>query len=226
MMNNSKFYLLASLVLMLGLGLWLTGCESDTVAPHDETPALTSEDVAYQAATMASAAGTILPQLVEYSGPNKNEYTYTFSAPSDVSGTIYFDFRTGGAEGSPAPYDTADWGRLYTATGEPVTVALGIGGGLDLTFDITAGITRDPDTALVNGGGTFTSGDYGATFTFTDLEIIQNADYPASGTMTFVSGNYTMTVTFDGTSTAVISLNGTPTWTINLDNASIQDIPG
>jgi len=87
-MMNKKIYLLAALMLMLGLGLWLTGCESDTVAPHDETPELTSEDVAYQSAAMGVATSQVLPQLVEYEDNDKNEYSYTFPAGSDVTGTV------------------------------------------------------------------------------------------------------------------------------------------
>lgn len=225
-MKNKKILWLASLTLMLAVGLWLTGCESDTVAPHDETPELTSEDVAYQAAAMASAAGQFLPQLVEFSGSDKNEYSYTFPAGGDVTGTIQFDFRTGGSGGDPAPYDTADWGRLFTAAGENISFAVGLGGSIDLKFSIVADITRDPDTAtlLEGSGGTFTSGDYGAVFSFADLVVVRDGDYPASGSMTFVSGNFSITVTFDGSNIAVATLNDSLSWSVNLDDASITPI--
>ena len=227
-MMNKKIYLLAALMLMLGLGLWLTGCESDTVAPHDETPALTEEDAAYQAAAMASAAGQFLPQLVEYNGSDKNEYSYTFPAEGDVSGTIYFDFRNGGADGTPAPYNTANWGSLFTAADEEISFAVGYGGSIDLKFSIFADITRDPDTAtlLEGSGGTFTSGAYSATFSFADLVVVRDGDYPASGSMSFVSGGFTLTVTFDGTNIAVASLSGGASWSVNLDDATITPIGG
>ena len=227
-MKNRKIYLLASLVMMLGLGLWLTGCESDTVAPHDETPELTGEDVAYQAAAMASATGLVLPQLVEYNGTDKNAYSYDFPAGGDISGTINFDFRTGGADGTPAPYNTADWGRLFTAAGEEISFAVGIGGSVELTFDIFANITRSPDTAtlLTGSAGTFTSGAYSATFSFADLVVIRDGDYPASGTMTFVSGLYTVTVTFDGTNMAMATLTGGGSWYVNLDTGAITPVDG
>ena len=228
MMNNRKFTLLASLLLVLGLGLWLTGCESDTVAPHDGTPELTDEDVAYQTAAMASAVGLVLPQLVEYSDPSKNEYDYTFPAGGDLTGTIHFDFRVSGADGNPATYDTAGWGRLFTAVDESISFAVGFGGSIELTFDIMADITRDPDTAtiLTGSGGTFTSGDYSASFSFEDLVVVRNGDYPTSGSMTFVSGGFTMTVTFNGSNTAVISLNDIATWTVNLDDATLTEMGG
>jgi len=222
-MMNKKIYLLAALMLMLGLGLWLTGCESDTVAPHDETPELTSEDVAYQSAAMGVATSQVLPQLVEYEDNDKNEYSYTFPAGSDVTGTVHFDFRNGGPTGDPAPYDTATWGRLYTLSGETVSVEIGYGGSIDLEFDITATLSQDPDSATCSGGGTFTSGDYSATFTFDALVVVEGASYPTGGSMTFVSGEYTMTVTFDGSSVAVISYNGENMWNINLVDGSISD---
>ena len=226
MMNSSKYYRLVALALLLGAGMWLAGCESDTVAPHDETPELTSEDVAYQAAAMGAAAGQFLPQLVEFSGNDKNEYSYTFPAGSDISGTIQFDFRTGGADGSPATYSAADWGKLFTAPGENISFAVGAGGSIDLKFSIVADITRDPDTAtlLEGSGGTFTAGDYGAVFSFADLVVVRDGDYPAAGTMVFVSGNYSMTLTFDGTNIAVVTFNGAAAWTVNLDDATIEPI--
>ncbi len=225
-MNSKKIFGLACLALMLGATLWLTGCESDSVAPHDETPELTSEDVAYQAAAMASAVGIVLPQLVEFSEPTKNEYFYTFPSGSDVSGTVHFDFRLGGANGSPAPYDTADWGHLFTATGETVSFAVGIGGSVELKFDILADITRTPDTAtlLQGSAGTFTSGAYGAVFSFADLVVVRDGNYPSEGSMAFTSGNYTITVAFDGSNMAVATLNDSLRWEVNLDDASITPI--
>ncbi len=225
-MTNKKIYLLACLALLLGAGLWLTGCESDTVAPHDELPEVSSEDAAYQAAAMASAAGQFLPQLVEYNGTDKNEYSYTFPGDSAVSGTILFDFRMGSADGAPAPYDTATWGKIYTDAGENISFAVGLGGSIDLKFSIAADITRDPDTAtlLEGSGGTFTSGDYTAVFSFADLVVIRDGDYPAAGSMTFLSGNYSVTVTFDGSNIAVLTIVDGSSWSVNLDDGSITPI--
>ena len=175
---------------------------------------------------MGVATGYVLPQLVEYEEAAKNTYQYTFPAGSDVSGTVQFDFRNGGPTGTPAPYDTANWGRIFTATGASLTVEIGIGGGIGVSFDITADLSQNPDTATCNGGGTFTSGDYVASFSFNDLEVVENIAYPTDGSMTFVSGGYTMTVTFNGTSTAVISVNGTNTWNINLVDGSISAYTG
>ncbi len=226
MMNSSKYLRLVALALLLGAGLWLAGCESDTVAPHEDAPALTSEDVAYQTAAMGSSVGHVLPQLVEFSDTNKDEYSYTFPASSDITGTVYFDFRTGGADGTPATSDVADWGRLFTAEGEELSFEVGLGGSVELKFSVVADITRDPDTAtlLVGSGGTFTAGDYGAVFSFADLVVVRDGDYPASGSMTFVSGDYSMTLTFDGTNIAVITFNEVVSWTVDLDDGTITPV--
>ncbi len=225
MMNNRKIISLAALALLLGAGLWITGCESDTVAPHENTPALDSEDVAYQSAAMGSAAARVLPRIVEFAPVNKNEYTYDFTG-DPLTGTVYFDFRNGGAEGTPATYNAANWGRMYTATGSPVSFAVGIGGSIEVDFNIMATIVQATQTATIldGSGGTFTAGDYVATFSFSNLVVRAGADYPLSGSMTFVSAGYTMTLDFDGTNIAVITFNGAQSWTVNLDDGSVTPI--
>ncbi len=227
MMNNRKLYLLTALALMLGASMWLAGCESDPVAPHDQLPALTSEDAAYQAAAMGAATGRVLPELLDYSGPLKTEYTYDFpDMGSDVTGTVHFDFRTGGADGESANYDVADWGRMYTAADSPLSFAVGIGGSVELDLDIFADIDQATDTAtfLAGSAGTFTAGDYIATFAFDGVVVTSGDDYPSAGTMTFVSGGYELVVTFDGDNTATVSLNGVITWVVNLDNGEITEV--
>jgi hypothetical protein len=226
MMNNKKFYSLAALALLLGAGLWLTGCESDTVAPHESLPELTTEDVAYQTAAMGAASARVLPQIVEFTAPgSKNEYEYTFSG-DPVTGSVLFDFRTGGADGTSAPYNTADWGRMYTGVQAPLSFAVGIGGSVVVDFDIMASIVQATGTATLLDGsaGNFTAGDYTATFSFSGLMVRAGADYPLGGTMTFISGGHTMTMGFDGTSTATITFNGAMAWTVNLDDGSITEI--
>ncbi len=226
MMFNRKIALLAALTLLLVTGLWLSGCESDPVAPHDDAPALTSEDVAYQAGALASAAARVLPQFVEFTGPGKNEYSYDFAGESAVTGVVYFDFRTGGPDGTPASYDVGDWGRMYTASGAPLSFAVGIGGSVELDFDITADIVQATDTATLLPGstGTFTAGDYVATFSFADVVVTAGDNYPSGGTMTFTSSGKTMTVTFDGDNLVNIDLEGGGSWTVNLDDGSITEI--
>ena len=226
-MKNKKIYLLAAFALMLGACLWLTGCESDTVAPHDELPQLTDEDKAYQAAAMGAAAGRVLPQIVEFDGTSKNEYTYSFPADgSDLTGNIYFDFRMGNADGAPAAFDAASWGNMFTAANEPIVFAVGVGGTVEVDFNIVASLVQATNTATLLEGsqGTFTAGDYSATFAFDGVIVTAGADYPAGGTMTFTSGGTVLIVTFDGDNTATISLNGIITWILNLDDGSITEI--
>ncbi len=227
MKTNRKLYLLTALVLMLGASFWLTGCESDSVAPHDQLPALNSEDVAYQAAAVGAAASRVLPQIVDFSGTDKTEYTYTFpSEGSQVTGSVYFDFRNGGAEGASADYDVATWCRMNTATDAPLIFAVGAGGSVELDFNIFADIVQATHTATLLDGsvGTFTGGDYIATFAFDGVVVTAGDDYPSGGTMTFVSGGHVLVVTYDGDETATISLDDVETWIVNLETGEITEV--
>ena len=223
-MMNKKITLLAVLALMLGLGLFVAGCESDSVAPNDEAPALSDEEVAGQAAAMASAAAQVLPQIVEYSPTNKDVYSYSFGGEPDVTGTVWFDFRTGGADGTPATYTAGDWCHMYTADGEAITFAVGIGGEVLVTVDVMASIVQATDTATLLGSstGTFTAGVYHALFRFDDVVVTAGQNYPSGGTMTFVSGARVLTVTFDGDNTAVVTLEGGGSWVLDLDDGSFS----
>lgn len=225
-MRNRNISLLVSLALLLGTGLWLAGCSSDSVAPHEQAPALSSDDVAHQAGAMGSAAAQVLPQIVEFSDSNKNEYTYTFPAQGDVSGVVYFDFRLGGAQGTPATFNAADYGRMYTAADAPIVFEVGIGGSVEVDFQILADIDQGTDTAtlLEGSSGTFTAGDYTASFSFENVVVTAGAAYPGGGTMTFVSGGHTVVLTFNGTHTATISYNGVISWTVNLDDGSLTEV--
>ncbi len=224
---NKTIYLLTALTLMLGAGLWLTGCESDTVAPHDNLPELTPEDVAYQAGALATASGRFLPQLVEFSGTDKTEYTYTFPAQgSDVTGTVHFDFRLGGADGSSADFDAADWGHMYTGIDSPLSFAVGAGGNVELKFSILADIVQATQTAtlLEGSAGTFVGGDYLAVFSFDGVVITAGEGYPSAGIITFISSGHVLVVTFDGDETATISLDDVPTWIVNLNSGVLVEV--
>jgi len=227
MKTNRKLYLLTVLALMLGASLWLTGCESDPVAPHDQLPALNSEDVAYQAAAVGAAASRVLPQIVDFSGTDKTEYTYTFPTEgSQVNGSVYFDFRNGGPDGASADYDVATWCRMFTETDAPLVFAVGAGGTVELDFNIFADIVQATHTATLLAGsvGTFTGGDYVATFAFDGVVVTAGENYPSGGAMTFVSGGYELVVTFDGDNTATISLDGEDTWIVNLEDGTVTEV--
>ncbi len=227
MKTNRKLYLLTALALMLGASLWLTGCESDSVAPHDQLPALISEDVAYQAAAVSAAASRVLPQLVDFVGTDKTAYTYTFPAVgSQVTGSVYFDFRNCGPDGASADYDVATWGWMYTETDSPLIFAVGIGGSVELDFNIFANIVQSTHTATLLEGsvGTFTGGDYAATFAFDGVVVTAGESYPSGGTMTFISGGHVLVVTYDGDETATVSLNDEVTWIVNLETGDITEV--
>ncbi|PID79771.1 hypothetical protein CSB20_09120 [bacterium DOLZORAL124_64_63] len=223
-MMNTKHTLRAVLALMLMLSLFLTGCASDSVAPHDEAPALSDEGVATQAAAMALVTAHVLPRMVEYSSTNKDMYSYEFSDEDVVAGTIWLDFRTGGADGAPATYSAGDWCRMHTADGEAIGFAVGLDSQIAVTLNIMADIVQATDTATVRAGsgGTFTAGAYSATFDFADVVVTAGQNYPAGGTMTFVSGARVLTVTFDGDETAVATLAGGGSWVLNLEDGSIN----
>jgi len=223
-MMNKKLTLLAVLALMLGLGLFMTGCESDSVAPNEEPPTLSDDEVAGQAAAMASAAAQVLPQIVEYSPTNKDLYSYDFSGQNAVTGTVWFDFRTGGADGTSATYSTGDYCHMYTADGEAIVFEVGVGGEIEVTVSVMASIVQATDTAtlLEGSAGTFTAGAYNATFSFAGVVVTAGQNYPSGGTMTFVSGGRTLTVTFDGDNTAVVTLEGGGSWVLDLDDGSVS----
>lgn len=200
---------------LLAAGVYLGGCESDATAPQDLVPALTEEDAAHQAGYMAMAVAQVGPTVVTYSDARKNLYSRSFIG--DVSGTVWLDFRLGGSGGTPATWSAGDWARLYTAGGEPLTFAIGESGGATMNLDITADINQGLNSAVLGGGGTFQSGAYLATFAFTNLAVTAAGDYPTGGTMSFTSGAFAMTVAFDGTNLATITVTGHGTWFFNLD---------
>lgn len=204
---------------LLAWGLLLGGCESDALAPQDPAPALSEQEAAGQAGLVAMAVSQVGPQVVTFSEAGKTVYSRSFLG--DVSGTVWLDFRLGGAGGTSANWSTGDWARLYTADDEPLNLAIGEGGSVQLTLDIDADINQGQDTAVVGGGGTFTSGVYGATFAFTDLTVAAASGYPTGGTMTFTGAGFVMTVSFNGTNLATIAVTGHGTWSLNLDTGAV-----
>lgn len=214
------------LPLLLAGGLVLGGCNNDAVAPHDEAPALTAGDVAGQAGFVAMATGIVGPQTVEFTAKSdKNSYSHVF-AGGNVAGTIFLDFFTGGAGGTSATPDVADYVNLYTADGAPLilTVGLeGLEGTIALGFDIAADLDRDanPDTATITGGGTFASGPYTADFTFGGVVVASGASYPSAGTLSLTGSGFTMTVTFNGTNMANMVDGDGALYRINLDTGEV-----
>jgi hypothetical protein len=221
MIDNLRGRTAAALLVpvLLAAGMFLGGCESDATAPQDSAPALTAQDAANQAGYVALAVAQVGPAVVTFNGAGKTVYSHSFLG--DVSGTVKLDFRLGGSEGTSATWSAGDWARLYTADGEPLAIAIGTSGGVALTFDISADIDQGLDSAVLGGGGTFQSGVHLATFTFTDLAVTAAGDYPTGGTMSFTGGGFAMTVAFNGTNLATITVAGHDPWTFNLDNGAL-----
>jgi len=207
------------LPLLLAAGMFLGGCESDATAPQDPAPQLSEQEAASQAGLVAMAVVQVGPEVITFNEAGKTVYTKSFIG--DVSGTIYLDFRMGSADGASATWVNGTWVRLYTAAGEPLNIPIGESGSAQLVLDINAALNRTLNTAVVGGGGSFASGPYAATFSFTDLAIAAAGNYPTGGSMTFNGAGFVMTVTFNGTNTATLAVEDHGTWFINLDTGAV-----
>lgn len=224
MMNNLKIASTFGLALLLG-GLVLVGCESDSVAPNDEIPPLTEENVAYQAALIDMAMAEIAPVLLNYT-PGKAVYTYTFEGYDYVDGMVYIDYRLGGSEGADATPSEADYAHLYTASGDTVRITtedIDFSAML-LTGDIMADLDQEADTATVRDGseGSLVAGEYTGTYMI-DGFAVGRVGYPTAGEITFIGGGHTLVSAFDGTNLVVISVDGAATWWLNLDDGLLSD---
>lgn len=208
---------------LLATGMFLGGCESDANAPQESAPTLTEQETVNQAGYVAIAVATIGPEILNFDVPGKDIYQHWFSGAVDgVYGTVSLDFRLGGPSGAPSSWSTADWGRLYTAPDSSLTVPIGTyGGSVILTFDITADIDQGLDSAVLGGGGTFRSGVHQATFTFTNLAVTGSGNYPTGGTMSFTSSGFAMSVAFNGTNLATVTVTDYGTWTLDLETGSL-----
>ncbi len=226
--QRRKSLIILVVPMLLALGM-LGACSNDPVAPHEDPPALTSSEVASQAGYVAMAASIIGPRTVEFTDKAEaNPYRYPMVSP--VSGAVYLAYFLGGPTGTPVVPDAADYVNLYTAPNEPIVITVGIAGAqgtVVLTLDIEADLDRvsDPDNATINGGGTFVSGIYSASFVFSNLLVEKGADYPLSGGMTFTSAGFTATATFDGDNTALLELSDGTSYTVNLVDGSKVPVP-
>lgn len=208
------------LVMIAAAGLMLGGCDSDATAPQDPAPVLSEGDAAAQAGLVAMAVVQVGPEVINYAEVGKTVYERNFVG--DVSGTVFLDFRLGGADGASATWMTGNWVRLYTGTEAPLVITIGeAGGSAELGLDINATLNRVAGTAVVGGGGTFATGPYAATFTFDELAVASEG-YPSGGSMTFTGGGFVMTVAFDGTNIATVTVEGHGTWFVNLDTGAVS----
>jgi len=207
------------IIVLLTMGLLLTGCDSDSTAPNDELPALSNQDVASQGGNMAAAMMSVLPRIWDpQTSKDNGEYSYTFG-PGPVQGTVLSEFRD--VEGGDlVDYDVAGWALVRTA--DPLAITL-IEGGIPwmLGFTITAIIDQEADTATAAGVGNLVVGDYTANFTLDAVVVQDGDDYPASGTITYVNAGISADITFDGDNTATVTV-GEDSWTLNLADGTIS----
>jgi hypothetical protein len=224
MMNGGSWA--GALVLLMGIGLLVAGCESDPVAPQDTLPELTEGEVAQQAALVAVGIAQAGPKMLTYDGTKSGPaelgvYPYSFPSEGNISGIIVLEYFTGGSEGVHSNWDDADYGKLYTPEGENVTVALDLGGGVEpifsVTFDLFGPIDRPADTATVSGSGTFTTQEFVRSFTLTDVILTEVSSYPSGGTMDYTSGSIDLTVTYDGSRYVSADIDGGGAFVIDLD---------
>jgi len=219
--SNRRVISIALPVLILAAGVLLfSGCESDSVAPHDPTPALSKEDVASQAGYLGMMFKNVGVQIVNdhSAGAFDKDIFYSFST-GGVSGTIGLAYTR---DGAPSDSGNADAARLYTVPGAPLLLTLGYGGSATFAFDLQAEMVPGSNEATIVSGsfGTFTSGDYSATFSFDDVVVVRGAAYPLSGSITFTSGDYVAVLTYNGGQYATLTVGGT-TYTINLNNGDL-----
>jgi hypothetical protein len=216
-----------ALPLLLAAGLLVAGCESDSVAPQDDVPALSSADVAGQTGRVAMAASMVAPVAVNFAGKADKDL-YVWTPPNPISGAVQLAFFTGGA---PSAWSGADHVDISTDPESPLVIPVGIEGAegtVLLGFDLGADIDRsaDPDQAVINGTGTYQSGPYPATFAFEGLVVDGGGSYPGGGTMTFTSGGHTGTVTYDGTDTATLVMDDGSGFVIDLNDGTVTPVGG
>jgi hypothetical protein len=217
------------LILLLAMCLVWGGCESDSVAPDDEVPALTERDVAQQAALVAVGLSKAGPEILNYSGKKPRDkddvvgvYLYPFEG-EDITGSVILEYFTGGAEGVHCPWDEADYGLVYTPDDEMVSVVVELPGGAEpqfgLTFNLFGPIDRAADTAEVAGSGVFSSVAYTNDFTIPEASpviLTEFSSYPDGGEINFTVGAISLVVTYDGDSTAGVDVAGVLTYEIDL----------
>jgi hypothetical protein len=212
--NHLTFLILP--VLLAG-GLLCGGCSNDPVAPHDEVPALQANDVASQAGFVDMAVGIVGPQTVDFTGKTEASlYQHMFTGI--VTGSIFLEFTIGSAPALPA---VADHVKLYTGEDTPLIISGGLEGfegTVLLTFDISSDLDRGaaPNTSTINGGGTFSSGPYEASFSFDNLVFVGGRNYPTSGSMTFSSGGFWATTTYAGANIALMEMSTGVMYQVNL----------
>lgn len=222
----------AALVLILAMGLLVAGCESDPVAPQEEIPAQTQTEAAQQAALVAAGVAKIGPVILEDQTLKElGVYPYTFPEAGNVSGMVVMEYFTGGPEGAHSHWNDADYGMMYTPDEELVDVSVtlpfgeeGITVGFSLDFDLYGPINRAEDFATVSGTGNYITGAGVSPFTMTEVVVSGINDFPTGGTLLFETGIFAVEVTYNGTDTGMMAVNGVDLFTVDLDTGLITPI--
>ncbi len=216
-------------ILLVGL-LLCAGCSNDPVAPQDEIPGLSAQDVATQAGFMAAAVTQIGPVVIEFSDKaGDNPYEHVMLSDF-VTGSIFLNY-TSGQDATPSFPADADHVDAYTADGAPLAVVIaagGLTGTAQIAFDVAAELDRtgSPHTAVINGDGTFTSGANGSTFVFNDLAVVDGGEYPVGGSVSFINEPNTATITYNGTEFAVMELSNGDSYIVDLTTGMAEENNG
>ncbi len=228
-------------ILLLACGVLVGGCESDSVAPHDEIPELTEKEAAQQVALVAAGLAKVAPQLLLYDGTKSGDkdeegvYTQDFANFDYITGTVILEYFNGGPGGFHCVWDEADYGLLYTwddpetSEVDGVTVALDLGGGVEPIFDLTFGlhgnIDQEADTATVSGEGTLLmEGLPPQPFTITNVVLTEVSEFPEGGELSFSTGSFDLVVEYDGEEVAYVTVNGVITFSINLETGVVTPV--
>ena len=218
---NINMKQLVSLALMTCFAI--SGCESDSVAPHDDPPALSERDTASQAALVVMAATVMGPVIVD-GGITKRDANeaIVFDNPDGIMGTAYLDYFLGGPNGVPSTSEAADYAHLYTMQNMPLMLELGLGGGVSMGFDLTGDIDQTDSSAVISGTGTFKTGPNEASFAINEVSLETTSDYPTNGTVVFANLFYEITAYCDGTNTAIMVITGGSSYSLNLDDGGVE----
>jgi hypothetical protein len=212
---------LTLLLMLLAMGWLLTGCESDSTAPDDPLPPVTGEDVAGQGGYLAAAMVEVAPLALQFSGKadeTDGRYSYTFAAGDPIMGTVELYFAL---DGVPSGWDVADYGRAWADAEAPLLIQPVEDGVVwELSFTLESDIDRDTDTAVVSGDGHLLVGDYDGTFTVTGYAVAEGGAWPTDGELVFTNADHEATVTFDGDSTALVTV-GEDSWELDLDTGTL-----
>ena len=228
-------------ILLLACGVLVGGCESDSVAPHDEIPELTEREAVQQVALVAAGLAKVGPQLLLFDGTKSGDkdeegvYTQDFADIDYITGTVILEYFNGGPGGNHCVWDEADYGLLYTRDDpetpevELVTVTLDLGEGLEpifhLGFGLHGDINQETDTAIVSGEGILLmEGFPPRPFMVTNVVLTEVSEFPEGGELSFSTGSFDLVVEYDGEEVAYVTVDGVITFSINLETGVVTPV--